>query len=223
MKINKVIVFSLLVMLPIGIIVIISMFGENEYKLPVYFAEDSTAVEGGYKITKAHIVPDFKLLNQDGDTVTGKQLRGKIHVVDFFFTRCGSICPKMTTQLTRVQEEFAEDADFQIVSITVDPKNDTADVLKAYSKEYGANNTIWWFLTGTKDSIYALAQKGFFISAMEDEAHPVDFIHSEKLVLVDKEGWIRGYYDGTDVKEVDKLMTEIKVLQSIYAYESAVK
>lgn len=221
---NKIIILSLLMLLPIGIIFFISGFGKNRYKLPVYFAEDSVEAEGGqYKVTEAYAVPDFQLQDQDKNNIQQKQLRGYIYVADFFFTRCGSICPKMTTQLTRVQEEFMKDSIVKIVSFTVDPKHDTAEVLKTYSKEYGAVPGKWSFVTGPKDSIYALAQKGYFITAMEDTAHPADFIHSDKLVLVDKKGWIRGYYNGTDQKEVDKLITEIKVLQQIYADESSSK
>jgi protein SCO1/2 len=219
---NKIIILSLLTLLPLGILFFISNFGKNRYKLPVYFAEDSIPSEGGrYKVTEAYSVRDFNLVDQDHKSITQQQLRGYIYVADFFFTRCGSICPKMTTQLTRVQEEFLKDTTVKIVSFTVDPKNDTAEVLKSYATEYGAIPGKWRFVTGAKDSIYTLAQKGYFITAMEDTAHPVDFIHSDKLVLVDKQGWIRGYYNGTDRKEVNKLITEIKVLEEIYADESA--
>ena len=221
MKFSKIITLSLLMILPVGVIFFISNFGKNRFKLPVYFAEDSVATEGGrYKITEAYTVPDFNLIDNEGQTINQKQLRGYIYVADFFFTRCGSICPKMSTQLTRVQEVFSKDTMVKIVSFTVDPKNDTVEVLQKYAKEYGAIKGKWRFATGAKDSIYTLAQKGYFITAMEDTAHPVDFIHSDKLVLVDKNGWIRGYYNGTDLKEVDKLITEIKVLQEIYADES---
>lgn len=211
-------------LLPIGIIVFISNFGKNKFSLPVYFAEDSIETTGGrYKVTKAYTVPDFNLIDHNRKPITQKQLTGYIYVADFFFTRCGSICPKMSTQLTRVQEEFSKDASVKIVSFTVDPKHDSVEVLKKYATEYGAIEDKWRFVTGTKDSIYALAQKGYYITAMEDTAHPLDFIHSDKLVLVDKNGWIRGYYNGTDLKEVDKLITEIKVLQEIYADESIAK
>ena len=209
---------------PAGIIFFVSSFGKNQYTLPVYFAEDSIVTKGGkYKITQAYSVPDFNLIDQDRKPITQKQLKGDIYVADFFFTRCGSICPKMSTQLTRVQAEFEKDSGVKIISFTVDPKNDTVEVLKQYANDYNAIEGKWRFVTGSKDSIYALAQKGFFITAMEDKNHPIDFIHSDKLVLVDKKGWIRGYYNGTDIKEVDKLMTEIRVLQQIYADESVDK
>ena len=221
MKYNKLILLAIITILPAGIILFVSGFGKNKYTLPVYFAEDSVRAEGGkYEITKALTVPDFNLTDQNGKAINQKQLRGNIYVADFFFTRCGSICPKMSTQLTRVQAEFEKDSSVKIVSFTVDPKNDTVEVLKKYATDYNAIEGKWRFVTGPKDSIYSLAQNGFFITAMEDKEHPIDFIHSEKLVLVDKKGWIRGYYNGTDLKEVDKLITEIKVLQQIYEDES---
>lgn len=209
---------------PATIIFFVSTFGKNKYTLPVYFAEDSVLTEGNkYKITKALSIPDFNLVDQDGKAINQRQYKGYIYVADFFFTRCGTICPEMSTQLTRLQAEFEKDTLVKIVSFTVDPKNDTVAVLKKYAMDYNAIPGKWRFATGQKDSIYNLAQKGFFISAMEDKEHPVDFIHSEKLILVDKSGWIRGYYNGRDIKEVDKLMTEIRVLEQIYADEAANK
>jgi protein SCO1/2 len=222
MKLSKKILFLiLLLIIPIGLILFLKNFGKNEYKLPVYFAEDSIEVlNGQYKVTAAYTVPDFTLEDQDGNSVRQADYRGYIYVVDFFFTRCGSICPRMTTQLTRVQDHFEHDPSVKLLSITVDPKHDTAAVLKTYAQSYGAIPGKWSFATGEKDSIYTLAQKGYYLSAMEDEEHPIDFIHSDKLVLVDKRGWIRGYYSGTDPKDVDKLITEIKVLQEIEASEA---
>ena len=218
---SKLVIFAFIFFVPVFFILFISSFGKNRYKLPVYFANDSIKSEGNdYKVTDAFVVPDFKLINQDGKEITQKELRGYIYVADFFFTRCGSICPKMTTQLTRVQEAYGKDSLIKIISFTVDPKYDSVSVLKKYALEYNANPKQWNFVTGRKDSIYNLAQKGYFITAMEDTAHPLDFIHSDKLVLIDKQGWIRGYYNGTDQKEVDKLITEISVLKEIYANES---
>jgi protein SCO1/2 len=139
-----------------------------------------------------------------------------MYVADFFFTRCPGICPKMSTELTRVQEVFSKDEEIKILSFSVDPDYDQPDTLKKYSTKYSADLAQWTFVTGTKDSIYALAQKGFFLSAMEDAARPVEFIHSDKMVLVDRNGWIRGYYSGTDKKDVDRLIDEIRVLKNIY-------
>jgi protein SCO1/2 len=221
MKLTKIIILCILMILPIGVIVFISGFGKNKYTLPVFFAEDSILIKGDkYEVTKAFIVPNFDLIDQDGKPITQKQLRGNIYVADFFFTRCGSICPKMSTQLTRLQAEFEKDTIVKIVSFTVDPKHDSVEVLKQYAADYNAMPGKWRFATGPKEAIYKLGQEGYFLSTMADAAHPVDFIHSDKLILVDKKGWIRGYYNGTDLKEVDKLITEIRVLQQIYADES---
>lgn len=221
MKKNKVVIMSLLMLLPLGIIFVISNFGRNNYNLPVFFAEDSMLTDkGAYEVTEAHTIPPFQLTDHLGKVITQEQLKGTIYVADFFFTRCGSICPNMSMQLTRVQEEFLAIDDVKLVSFTVDPENDTVEVLNAYAKEYGAVYDKWRFATGTKEDIYLLAQKGFYISAMEDTMNPVEFIHSEKLILVDKNGWIRGYFNGTDSKEVDKLITEIKVLRRIYEDKS---
>jgi protein SCO1/2 len=219
---RKIILLSGLLIIPVFIFVFVNNFGKNRYKLPVYFAEDSVMANGGsYKVVSAYTVPDFSLINQDGKSITQKELRGTIYVADFFFTRCPSICPKMTNQLTRVQEEFSDDSSVKIVSFTVDPGHDTAQVLKDYAAMYKANPAKWSFVTGPKDSIYQLAQKGFYLLGSEDKNNPMDFIHSDKLVLVDRSGWIRGYYSGTDQKDVDKLIMEIKVLKEIYANEQS--
>lgn len=206
-----------LLVIPILTFLFLKIFGSNHYTLPVFYAQDSVQVNGKYKITSAHQIPNFHLLNQDAQPVSIAPFKGHILVTDFFFTRCEGICPKMTTQLTRVQEQFKNDNDVKILSFSVDPAHDNPHVLKQYAAMFNADSTKWTFITGSKDSIYHLAQKGFFLSAMEDQGRPLEFIHSEKLVLVDKNGWIRGYYNGTDKDDVDRMITEIKVLQEIYA------
>ncbi|HEY8399967.1 MAG TPA: SCO family protein [Cytophagaceae bacterium] len=210
-------IISIVLIVPVLVILFLNGFGKNFHKLPVYFAIDSTKVEGGYVVTEAHTIPDFQFYSQNNQIISNKDLNGYIYVTDFFFTRCPGICPKMSNQMVRIQEEFMNDDDVKIVSFTVDPLYDSVPVLQQYAADYKARPDKWYFLTGAKDSIYTLAQKGFFITAMEDRDRPLEFIHSEKFVLVDKKGWIRGYYDGTDPKDVDRLITEIKVLQKIYA------
>lgn len=212
-------ILALLLAIPVFFIIFLNKFGKNYHTLPVFYATDSVKTDKGYTITGAHTIPEFTFFSQSGDSFSSKELTGKIYVADFFFTRCPSICPEMSTQLTRVQEEFMGDDEVKIVSFTVDPVYDTVGVLNKYAGEYRAKEGKWFFLTGSKDSIYQLAQQGFFISAMEDKERPLDFIHSEKFVLVDKTGRIRGYYNGTDPADVDRLVTEIKVLQKIYKDE----
>ncbi len=136
------------------------------------------------------------------------------------------MCPKITSQWSRVQDTFHEDPEVKLLSISVDPKFDQPEKLAAYAKRFDANKGQWSFLTGEKKVIYPLVLKGFHVplaDASEYDAaikNPDEtFIHSERLVLVDKEGVIRGFYDGTDKKEVDRLLLEIKVLKSIYTNE----
>ena len=205
-----------LLVIPALVFLFLKIFGKNHFTLPVYYAVDSVASDKGYTVTKAHEIPAFALLKQDGSELKSTDLEGKIYVADFFFTRCPGICPKMSTELTRVQEVFAGDTEVKIISFSVDPEYDRPDTLRSYAKKYNADLKQWTFVTGTKEAIYSLAQKGFFLSAMEDKDRPVEFIHSDKMVLVDKKGWIRGYYNGTDKKDVNRLIDEIRVLKNMY-------
>lgn len=163
-----------------------------------------------------HTVGGFSLLDQDSNLVNEQIATGKISVVDFFFSTCKTICPKMTNQLMRVQHKYKVDTDVVILSFTVDPVNDTPSRLKEYAGRHNAVSGKWYFLTGDKKEIYDLARNSYFLTAMEGSgADP--FLHSEQMVLVDKQGRIRGIYDGTDHFEVKKLIEDIAVLQLEYA------
>lgn len=163
-----------------------------------------------------HTVGPFSLLNQDSVVVTAQVAAGKISVVDFFFSTCRTICPKMTNQLRRVQYKTQNDTGVVILSFTVDPLNDTPSRLKAYARANQAISGKWHFLTGDKQQIYDLARNSYFLTAMEGSgADP--FLHSEQVLLVDKEGRIRGMYDGTDHFEVKKLIEDIAALKLEYA------
>jgi len=213
-------ILAAVLVLPVFLLVLLYKFGNNHFKIPVYFAHDSTLIDGEYVITDAHHIPDFQFVNQEGKTVSSKDLKGTIYVADFFFSRCQGICKDMSSQLVRVQEEFKENNKVKIVSFTVDPKFDTVEVLKEYAKFYRAIPGKWNLLTGSKDSIYKLAgPNGFYLNAQEIKDVDNDFIHDNHFVLVDKEGRIRGYYDGTDKKEVDRLIMEIGILLHEYGDE----
>lgn len=210
--------------------------GENHYKLPKMIPViDSTS--GEVKLTKNpnpkwdepemdtvfHTIPVWTLTDENARPFSSSSLKGKIYVADFFFTRCESICPKMSSELTRLQDVFVNNEDIQIVSFSVDPSNDTPEKLKQYAKEYDAVAGKWHFMTGTREQIYPLAIKGYYIPVADASEYDKaikspneTFIHSEKLILVDKEGYIRGFYDGTDKKDVDRLILEIRVLRKIY-------
>tara|TARA_R100000935_G_C2826077_1_gene162359 strand:+ start:498 stop:1223 length:726 start_codon:yes stop_codon:yes gene_type:complete len=140
-------------------------------------------------------VPDFKFVNQNGDTISNKDYLGKVYIVEFFFTTCPSICPIMNKNLVEVEKELGDNEDFGIVSISIDPEHDTSAVLKAYAENYEIDNPNWNFLTGNKEDIYTLANKGFGIFANTDESVPGGFAHSGMFALVDREGYIRSRTD----------------------------
>ena len=145
----------------------------NIFLLPVLGEKVLSGV--GSTDTLYHTVTPFKLINQYKDTVTESTVKNKIYVADFFFATCQSICPQMSTQLVRVQNECKNDLSFLILSHTVNPKHDTAEVLLAYSKQYGAIKNRWHFLTGSKKEIYDLAKQAYLVSAMEDDGTPEGF------------------------------------------------
>ncbi len=191
--------------------------GTNKYKsLEIYGPKEpvSKTVNGKIVVdTIYHSVGGFSLLGADSVLVSDKITEGKIYVADFFFSTCKTICPKMSEQLKRVQEEYKNDSSVIILSFTVDPNFDGPSVLKAYSNAYNAIPGKWYFLTGDKKVIYDLARNNYFISATEGKGGEDDFIHSEQLVLVDKQKHIRGFYDGTDYRDVRRLMDEVRVLE----------
>lgn len=214
-------------------------WGTNHFVLPRYIPEiDSTSgeIKMGKRLnprwdeseldTIFQTIPAFSLIDEKGNKFLSSSLNDKIYVASFFFTRCGTICPKITSQLSRVQDSFTNDPNVKLVSISVDPAFDHPDKLQAYAKRFDANEGQWTFLTGEKKVIYPLILKGFHVplaDASEYDAaikNPDEtFIHSERLILVDKKGVIRGFYVGTDKKEVDRLLVEIKVLKTIYSSE----
>jgi protein SCO1/2 len=205
----------LIIVVPILVITFFNLFGENHHRLFIFQPIDSVETKQGYQVTKAYTVPSFQLTNEEGKLFSSDSLKGKTYVVNFIYTRCEGQCKDMSNQLIRVQEAFKKQKEVSIVSFTVDPEYDTANVLKEYAQAHQAIPGKWLFLTGEKEYIYKLGQTGFFVSTMEEKDKPLSFLHSEKFILVDKHGWIRGFYDGTDQKEVDRLITEIKVLEDI--------
>ena len=209
-------ILAVLLVLPVFLLLFLYKYGNNKFKIPVYFAYDSMLVGDEYVITDAHHIPDFKFFNQHSQYFSNKDLKGSIYVSDFFFTRCPGICKDMSSQLTRVQDYFRENKEIKIVSFTVDPENDNPSALKNYADKYRAVSGKWYFLTGSKDSLYKLAKEGFFLNALEDKNSKEEFIHDNHFVLVDKEGRIRGFYDGTSKKDVDRLITEISILVEEY-------
>lgn len=163
--------------------------------------------------TKDHRISDFTLTNQEGQAKSTAVWKNKIVVVNFFFTHCPVICPKMTNHLKMVNKVFENDSTVLINSFSVDPERDSAAQLKKYADHFAINTTNWNLFTGDKREIYKIARNSFMVVATDGDGGPEDFIHSEKLVLIDKQKRIRGYYDGTSNKEVGQLINDIKKLK----------
>ncbi|MGZ3862868.1 MAG: SCO family protein [Bacteroidia bacterium] len=179
--------------------------------LPVYGTK--TVYPKNLTDTVYHTIADFSFTDQYKEPFTQRNTAGKIYIANFFFATCQSICPVMTTQLTRVQKEVLNDKDILILSHTVNPSHDTAEVLLQFANKYGAVKDKWFFLTGPKKAIYDLAKNSYLVNAVEDDGTAEGFIHSETFLLIDKQKRIRGVYDGTDSLQVDKLMGDIKTLK----------
>ena len=227
---NKTLKAGLLIamlVVPALVFLLLKGFGQNHYSLPRYIPRiDSASGQvmtvrrelNGREVTDTlfRTLPDFRMTNQQGQVITQEAVKGKIHVADFFFARCPGICPKMSSQMQRVQDAFLNDSDVVILSYTVDPKNDTVAALERYADQYGAQPGRWHLLTGGKREIYDLAKRGYYVTAKEDDSTSTNledqFVHTDKFVLVDRDGVIRGFYNGTSREDVDKLILEIKVL-----------
>jgi protein SCO1 len=163
-----------------------------------------------------HTIGDFSFKDQNGKTITQADVDGKVYVAEYFFTTCGSICPIMNKQMQRVQKAYIREADLKILSFTVNPEVDTVEQMKRYATEHGANDDQWHFLTGSKDDLYSLARKSFFVLKPAEAENlgdaGSDFIHTNNFVLVDRQRRIRGYYDGTSTTGVDSLIYDISRL-----------
>jgi protein SCO1/2 len=170
--------------------------------------------------TMYHRVPAFSFVNQHGETTDTTAVEGKIYVSEFFFTTCHSICPIMNTNLIEVYKAFKNDNDILILSHTVDPETDSVLVLKQYADAHGVTDKRWLFVTGNKPELYNIARKGYLLDASEGNGGEDDFVHTQNFALIDKSRNIRGFYDGTDSIEVQRLIKDIKLLKEEYAYQA---
>ncbi|GAB5555856.1 MAG: SCO family protein [Schleiferiaceae bacterium] len=186
-------------------------------KLPVYNPSDLNPDLVDDEVERKgrnHAISDFSLTDQNGKERTVADLRNHIYVADFFFTTCPTICIDMSKNMEVLQKEFADDKEFLLVSHTVMPEVDSVPVLKAYAELHEANDDQWIFLTGPKSEIYRLARRDYFAVLDNDalgEEH--DFIHTENFILVDWNGRIRGFYDGTNDESIQKLISDVKILK----------
>lgn len=216
---NKVIAILVIVIIGIAISYFMTISQTERKQLPIIQPRDVKKEMVDPELLEkgiGHRIGNFEFVNQSGDTVTLDDVKGKVFIAEYFFTTCGTICPVMTEQMTRVQTRFKGNGDVKIVSFTVHPEYDNVEVLRAYADKYGAVDGQWHFLTGDKDALYKLARTSFFVLKPAEAANlgdaGSDFIHTNNFVLVDQELRIRGYYDGTDRNEVSELMEDIKLL-----------
>ena len=165
---------------------------------------------------KYHHIADFSLTNQNGKTITQEDYKDKIYVADFFFTTCQTICPIMTKNMHKVQKKIIADDEVMLLSHSVTPEIDTVAQLKRYANEKGVNASKWNLVTGDKKQIYELARKSYLAVKEDGDGGPFDMIHTENFMLIDKSRKIRGFYDGTDLEEIDRLLEDIKTLKASY-------
>lgn len=162
-----------------------------------------------------HSIRPFSFISQLGDTITNKDVAGKIYMTDFFFTSCPSICPKVKKQMLRIYDQVKGNKDILLISHTIDPKRDSVSVLKTYADNLGIDHTQWLFLTGNKEELLDIADD-YFVAAYEDPDSPGGFDHSGKIILLDKSGKIRSFCDGTDPESVDRFIKDIFTLLKEY-------
>ena len=167
-------------------------------------------------IKKYHKIKDFSMKNQNGETITQEFYNDKIYVADFFFTTCPTICPIMTENMGYVQEKIKNDSDVLLLSFSVTPEIDSVEKLKKYALEKNVIDSKWNLVTGNKKDIYNLARTSYLVVKTNGDGGKYDMIHTENFVLVDKEKRIRGFYDGTNSKEMDQLLNDIKILKNSY-------
>jgi protein SCO1/2 len=199
----------------VGIAFIILIFGI--YAIPKIVAKFKTP-----KLATIGSVPQFKFINQEGNIITNDFYKNKVYVVEFFFTTCPTICPKMNKNMVTIQNKYFGNPNFGIASFSINPKHDTPQILKEYAKEHGATLKNWNFLTGDQNKIYELANAGFTLYAGEDSQAAGGFEHSGSFALVDKNGNIRSrydkygnpiaFYDGLNPKEIHKIIEDIDIL-----------
>tara|TARA_B100000900_G_scaffold283663_1_gene242994 strand:- start:1328 stop:2002 length:675 start_codon:yes stop_codon:yes gene_type:complete len=167
-------------------------------------------------IKKYHKIKDFSMKNQNGETITQEFYNDKIYVADFFFTTCPTICPIMTENMGYIQEKIKNDSDILLLSFSVTPEIDSVEQLKKYALEKNVIDSKWNLVTGNKKDIYNLARTSYLVAKTNGDGGKYDMIHTENFVLVDKEKRIRGFYDGTNSKEMDQLLNDIKILKNSY-------
>ena len=196
-------------------VLMISCDESSEMQLPIYSPADlnpELVDKSMRQVTENYRVADFDLINQNGAQITQNDYLNKIYVTDFFFTRCLGICPIMTNNMEKLQEEFINNDEIKFLSISVTPISDSIPILREYADKKGVIDSRWNITTGDKKHIYELARKSYFATSSKGDGDMQDFIHSTNFILIDKEKQIRGIYDGTNDEEIDRIINDIKIL-----------
>ena len=216
---KKILAFGLIVMVSVGAAYYLITENKRSKAPDVLNPIDlnpETVDQDLLQVGQGHKIGEFSFTNQDGKNIGLNEVKGKVFVAEYFFTTCQTICPRMNDQMQRVQQSFKEETNFCILSFTVNPEVDTVEQIKRYAQEHNAITGKWHFLTGEKTKLYEAARKYFFLlkkSEVENQGDVgSDFIHTNNFVLIDKEQRIRGYYDGTNPKEVDKMINDAKLI-----------
>jgi len=201
--------------LSISILITIFIFGCGNKKLPILGerAVEIKIIDGKEVVDSIYsTVPNFSLINQDGKVTNENTIKDKIYVADFFFVTCPTICPRMKKNLLTIYKKYEGNPNVLFLSHTIDPDHDSVSVLNDFANRLGANSKQWLFLTGNRDSIYQLAAKGYYATALPDSTEPGGYVHSGGIILVDKKRRVRGIYDGTSEKDADVLISDIEIL-----------
>jgi len=225
---KRVLIVFIIFLTGAGIIIYLNLDWQNNRKLPVFQPNDinpelvdsllhgrGRGINGG-----DHCISNFELTDQLNQKISKKLLYNKIVVANFFFVSCPSICPKMTQNLLTIHRQYIEDSSLLILSHTVWPEVDQVPLLFSYAEKYDVNHNTWRFLTGKKEELYRLARQDYL--AAPDINDPnfqhgsnADFIHTENIILLDTKQRIRGYYNGTDSLEMDRLLEDIEILKKL--------
>lgn len=217
-KFANIAILATILVLPGFLYYLLEREGENRYRpLPVFGEKVLTGTftsRMGEKIpdTAFHRVSDFRLTNEKGEVVPFLPADSGIAVVNFFYTRCETFCLQMNNEMNRVAERFIANPALHFYTLSVDTMYDSPDILFEYSKDYNPDSKKWQFFTNGPDDVMKIARQDFLVDALQDTTQEAHFIHSSSLILVDSRHRIRGYYDVTHLKEVDRLIDEIKLL-----------
>jgi protein SCO1/2 len=214
----------LAIALPLISYLLVKHYGDEAIVMPRRYYDDSviTKVTDGKQTTDTvwHSIKNISLTNQLGKTINLSQLKDKILVMDFFFTHCGSICPQLTRNMKKMQDaikhqdniKYADSNFVQFLSFSVDPERDSVPVIKRYADKFAINHDNWWLLTGPKKTIYDFAFEELKVDKYNDEPVDSNFVHTSRFTLVDRDGIVRGYYNGLDEASLEKLGNDMVLL-----------